>query len=318
MRVLFAGTPAIAVPSLRALAAGHEVVGVLTNPDTAAGRKLQTSQSAVKSAALELGLPVLQPARLDAEARDAVAALRPDILVCVAYGFIFGPKFLALFPQGGVNLHPSLLPRFRGPSPISAAILAGDSETGITVQRLALAMDAGDILVQERFPLSGRETTASLTDYCAEAGAPLVLRALAGLADGSLRGQPQDGSQASFCRLIERQDARIDWQRPALEIDRQVRAFDPWPRAYSEWNGETLTVLESLPLPDVSAPAGTPAAPAAVPGSVLRVDKSAGILVQTGQGLLALRRLQLPTKKALDYQSFANGVRGFVGSILGA
>jgi methionyl-tRNA formyltransferase len=314
MRVVFAGTPAIAVPSLLVVAAGHDLVGVLTNPDSAAGRGLQTGQSAVKQAALEHGFPLLQPARLDAGVREAIAALRPDILVCVAYGFIFGPKFLSLFPQGGINLHPSLLPRWRGPSPISAAILAGDSQTGITVQRLALEMDAGDILVQETIGLEGRETTAGLTGQVAGHGAGLVLRALAELADGSAAPRPQDHGQASYCRLITREEARIDWRQPAVAIDRQVRAFDPWPRAHSSWNGQSLTVLESLPCP---GPADG-ASPASPPGTVLRVDKSAGILVQTGLGLLALRRLQLPAKKPLDFQAFLNGARGFVGSTLGA
>lgn len=311
MRLVFAGTPAIAVPSLRLLAAHHEVVGVLTNPDSAAGRKLQSTPPAVKQAALELGLPVLQPERLDAAARTAVEAWRPDLLVCLAYGFIFGPKFLALFPQGGINLHPSLLPLHRGPSPLSAAILAGDRETGISVQRLALEMDAGDILVQERFALEGRETTASLTEACAGRGAGLLLRAVDGLAAGNLSGQPQDGSKASFCHLISREDARIDWSASAMAIDRQVRAYDPWPRAWTVWQGENLAVLESRPLPDAATEPGT------ARGTVLRVDKSNGILVQTGKGLLALRRLQLPAKKPLDFQSFVNGARGFAGSVLG-
>jgi methionyl-tRNA formyltransferase len=309
MRLVFAGTPAIAVPTLRLLAERHEVAGVLTNPDAAAGRKLQTSQSAVKQAALELGLPLFQPARLDAEARAVIAALQPELLVCVAYGFIFGPKFLALFPRGGINMHPSLLPLHRGPSPLSAAILAGDAESGISVQQLALEMDAGDILVQERFPLRGDETTAGLTDFAATRGAALVLQAVDQLAAGCAVLQAQDGTRASYCRLIGRDDARIDWTAPAVSIDRQVRAYDPWPRAWSLWNGEALTVLECRPLPGNE--------PGAVPGTVLRVDKSNGILVQTGDGLLALRRLQLPAKKPLDFQSFANGARGFAGSVLG-
>ncbi len=313
MKVLFAGTPAIAVPSLQAIAVQHQVVGVLTNPDTAAGRKLQTSHSAVKQAALELGLLVLQPEKLDLTAREAVAALGADILVCVAYGFIFGPKFLGLFPLGGINLHPSLLPRHRGPSPLSAAILAGDAESGITVQRLALEMDAGDILVQERFALDGRETTARLTDFAGRQVAGLLLQSLAGLADATLAGKAQNGGQASFCQLIQRQDALIDWGQSADFIDRQVRAYDPWPRAFTTWNGEVLTILESQPV--VAGEFMNPEL--AVPGKVLRVDKSKGILVQTGNGLLALRRLQLPAKKALDFQAFANGARGFIGSILG-
>ena len=310
MRIVFAGTPAIAVPSLRAIHPSHEVVAVLTSPDTQSGRGRQESFSAVKVAALELGLPVLQFPTLDQAAREAIAALKPDILVCFAYGFIFGPRFLALFPAGGINIHPSLLPRFRGPSPLSAAILAGDQQTGISIQRLALEMDAGDILAQEIIPLHGRETTASLSAFCAEYSAGMLEKTLAALATGQIQPRPQDPTMASFCHLIAKEDGKIDWTRPAAEIDRLVRAFDPWPRAFTSWNADLLYILESLvvDLPDTDQK----------PGSICRVDKSTGILVQTGQGLLALRRLQLQSKKGMDFQSFLNGARAFVGSALGA
>lgn len=308
MRLIFAGTPAIAVPGLRRLAAEHEVAAVLTSPDAQAGRGRRESAPAVKQAALELGLPVLQPERLDQAARDLVAAYRPDLLVCVAYGSIFGPRFLALFPQGGINMHPSLLPRWRGPSPLSAAILAGDAESGISVQRLALEMDSGDILAQERFALDGSETAASLAEYAAERGAELLSQTVAALAAGAAVARPQEG-EPSFCRLVAKEDGLIDWSADAAAVDRLVRACDPWPRAYSFWQGVALYLAETKPL---DGPAGP------LPGSVLRVDKSNGILVQTGKGLLAVRRLQLQAKKGMDFLSFANGARGFVGSVLGA
>lgn len=310
-RILFAGTPAIAVPSLQALAASGRLVGVLTAPDARSGRGNTEVQCEVKQAALGLGLPVLQPERLDATARDQVAALAPDLLVCFAYGRIFGPRFLGLFPRGGINVHPSLLPQFRGPSPINAAILAGLDRTGITVQTLAQDMDAGDVILQQEIRLDGSETAGSLGAYCADAGAGLLLAALDLLERGTACPVPQDGALASYCHLISKDDGHIDWSRPARELERIVRAYAPWPRAWTTWNGQKLylDVTEALaPEPDT--------APAPV-GTVLKVDKARGFLIQTGQGLLAVRQLQLQSKKSMDHTAFFNGARSFAGSILG-
>ncbi len=318
MRVLFAGTPDIAVPSLRAIAEAFPVCGVLTTPDRAAGRGRQPAHSPVKSAALELGLPVLQLRTLGREAREEVADLSPDVLAVVAYGRIFGPKFLDLFPKGGINLHPSLLPRFRGPSPIPAVILAGDRETGFTVQRIAPGVDEGDILVQERIAMTGRETTGSLTALAAERGAALMRDALAAIEAGTERPVPQAGDPV-YCGMIDKEDGHIDWTMPAERIERMVRAFDPWPRAWTGWNGTVLLILEAEARADGDRPPSVfeDGNGAAEPGTVLGMDKKAGILVQTGKGVLALRRLQLQAKKPLDYHSFLNGTRGFLGSILG-
>ncbi len=319
-RILFAGTPEIAVPSLERLHESHEIVGVLTNPDREAGRGRRISFSPVKEKALELGLPVFQPDKLDAEFRGEVTALDPDILVAVAYGKIFGPKFLALFPSGGVNLHPSLLPKYRGPSPINAAILAGDQETGITVQRLALEMDAGDILLQERVPLTGAETAGTLTAFAAERGAALLDEALRLLEDGRAVPRPQDGASATFCGLLTREMGRIDWGRSAVDIDRLIRAFTPAPGAWTTFRGETLRILSASPAGSDSetvraGSVGEGRRPK--PGKILGVDKKRGILVQTGQGILAVTELQLQSKKAMDHRSFANGIRDFDGAFLG-
>jgi methionyl-tRNA formyltransferase len=373
VRILFAGTPEIAVPSLRAAAASHTVVGVLTNPDRAAGRGRDLHVSPVKAAARELGLPVLQPHKLDAAFRGFVRELEPELLVAFAYGRIFGPLFLECFPRGGINVHPSLLPRYRGPSPINAAILNGDARTGISIQSLALEMDAGDIILQESFPLTGKETAGSLTQAAAEKGAVLLARALDLIAEGKDRRVPQDGGQASYCKLLDRQEAKIDWKNSAVHIGRMIRAFNPWPGAWTVFKGQSLRILAAGEMAEERAdfnrcdagandafPANTspPAGPESVrgfvetdsarpgdccgetqtasrarlrplaadaddreneplPGKVLGVDTRRGILIQTGNGLLGVLELQLQSKKAMDFASFMNGVRGFAGSILG-
>jgi methionyl-tRNA formyltransferase len=309
MKILFAGTPAIAVPPLRAAAASHTVVGVLTNPDRAAGRGRQLSVSPVKAAALELGLGVLQPEKPDAACRNAILALQPEVLVSVAYGRIFGPKFLGCFPKGGINLHPSLLPRWRGPCPINAAILHGDSETGVTIQSLALDMDAGDIILQESFPLAGKETAAALAETAAEKGAALLVRALNLIAAGKDSRIPQDPSKVSYCGLLDREQGKIDWNNTAVHIGRMIRAFDPWPGVWTSFNGASLRILAADALPGAQRPS--------VPGTVTGVDTQRGILIQTGNGFLAVRELQLQSKKAMNFVSFLNGVRGFTGSVLG-
>ncbi|MFP4564762.1 MAG: methionyl-tRNA formyltransferase [Spirochaetia bacterium] len=311
MRVLFAGGSQISVPSLRKIAENHDVVSVLTHPDKRAGRGRKSSQNPVKAEALLLDLPVLETEKLDADFREQAEKLDPEILVVVSYGKIFGPKSLSLFPRGGVNLHPSLLPKYRGPSPIQAAILSGDEKTGITVQRLAPAMDSGAVLEQEEIPLSGRETAGELTDRVAGPGAEMLQRVLARIEAGTERETPQAEDEATYCTLITQEDAVIEWGRSAVQIDREVRAYNPWPKARSSFSGKPLFILEAEP----AGPGDNPAGP---PGKVTGVDKNSGILVQTGNGTLSLKRLQLGGKKPLDWKSFLNGVHGFVGTVLGA
>jgi len=319
MRVLFAGTPEMAVPTLQALADTVTLVGVLTAPDRSKGRGRRLVPSPVKAAAMERGLPVLQPPRLGAEAREAVRELEPELLVVVAYGRIFGPKFLSLFPRGGINLHPSLLPKYRGPSPIPAAILAGESRTGITVQRVAREMDSGDILRQEELPLGGSETTAGLTDYVAREGAKLVLATVRDLEEGRAAPSPQNHEEASYCGLISKQDGEIDWRRSAREIERMTRAYDPWPGAYTFFRGQRLTIWRAEVPPPGTAAADVESAGAedAGAGSVLGVDKARGILIQTCDGVLAVQRLQLQSRSATDWQSFLNGARDILNETLG-
>jgi methionyl-tRNA formyltransferase len=322
MRVLFAASPGIAVPSLEALGAaeGFQLAGVLTNPDSPRGRGGRTCPTEVGEAAAaisrrleERGLaafPVLKPAKLDASVREQAAALKADALVSFAYGRIFGPKFLAVFPLGGINVHPSLLPQYRGPSPIQAAILNRDGVTGLTVQTLAIEMDCGDILMQEELPLTGRETAGTLGEVMARKAGALLPRVLAQIACGASRPRPQEHGQASYCSLVTREDALIDWQRSASEIDAAVRAYNPWPLARTAHRGRDLYIINASVYHNGGKAGGAP-------GAVLGIDKQAGILVQTGDGVLAVRELQYQAKKALAWRAFLNGARDFASSRLG-
>lgn len=314
MRVLFAGTSSLAVPSLEKIARAIDVAGVLTSPDQPAGRGRACVPSPVKEAALSLGLQLFQPARLDAAFIDEVRALAPDLLVVAAYGRIFRPAFLDIFPLGGINLHPSLLPRFRGPSPVTAAILAGDLETGVTVQRIALKFDTGDILAQERHLLHGDETTSSLSETLAARGAELMASVLAAFAAGKPpTPMAQREEDASYCHPLRKEDGLVDWGEPAVLLERKIRAYDPWPRAATTLNGELLLLLKSHVHPDTL---GSETAPE-TPGVVRAADREHGLLVQTGKGILAVERVQLRFKKAMDWRSFLNGHPEIIGKHLG-
>ena len=330
MRILFAGSPAIAVPALEAVAAmdgsGFELAGLLTKADSPKGRRGTPEPTECAIAAQQLGarpIPLLKPEKLDGAAREQVAVLKPDILVSFAYGKIFSPQFLGLFPMGGINIHPSLLPKYRGATPIPAAILGREAVTGITIQRLAAEVDSGDILVQETVPLNGRETTARLSEIMAEKAAALLPAALRGIADGSLQGKPQDHSAATYCSLIEKENGLIDWNRSAVEIDAHIRAFDPWPLSWTRVlknpvHGDTAAE-EAVQLFILQAEAleNFPPTPPQRPGYVLGKDANKGILIQTGEGILAVTKLQYRTKKALEWKAFLNGSQNFIGVRLG-
>ena len=322
MRVLYAGSPGIAAPVLEVLAAeqnGWELAGVLTSPDAPKGRRGRAGPSELGWAAEALSqkraaagaspIPIIKPEKLDAQARSLAAALNADLLVSFAYGRYFGPQFLALFPLGGINIHPSLLPRYRGPAPIQAAILRRDAETGVTIQRLAFDLDSGDILAQERFPLSGEETAETLGARAARVSAGLLPKALQAIKDGRAAGRPQNHGEASFCGRIRKDEGRVDWERSAWDIDARIRAFTPWPLCRTFQGRAELVILAGKPY-------GADAPPGAEPGRVLGADKERGVLIQTGEGLYGALRLQYETKKALDWRSFLNGAPDFIGSRL--
>ena len=312
MRILFAGSPEIALPSLRLLAQNGRVCGVLTAPDRPAGRGRKMSPPPVKALALEFGLPVLQPARLDKEARDAVKALKPDLLAVFAYSKIFGPKLLSLFRQGAVNIHPSLLPKYRGPAPIPAAILAGETQTGVTVQYVGLEMDSGDILLQKEVRLEANESAGEVGSRVAPLGAELLAQAVSLLENGKAQPVPQDEAQATYCRMLTKEDGRIEWNQPAVQISRLVRAYNPWPVAFTSFNDQKLSILRARVVEaDSDGYAEDP------PGKVVGIDKTIGILIKTYQGILSVEELQLQSRKALGWKEFLNGTPGFAGSVLG-
>ncbi len=330
LRVLFAGSPECAVPALEALAARHRIVAVLTNPPAPAGRSgapVPTPVALAARALMDSGLigadvPVLTPDKINDATREQILATGPDCMACFAYGKIFGPKTLALFPKGSYNVHPSLLPRWRGCAPVPAAILAGDDETGVTVQKMALEMDSGDILAQIRFPLDGTEYADELLGRAAREGAALLADVLDSVENGTARGSPQDHARATFCSMLRKEDGIIDWNRDAKAVSATVRAFHPWPGAHTraesggpDGPGSTLIIHRAHVVPGGAA--GGREGSAAAPGTVLGVDKKEGILVQTGNGVIALETLQWRTKKILDWKSFMNGSRDFAGSVLG-
>jgi len=296
------------------------IAGILTNPDSKRGRHAVNVPTDVSAAALDLDVkraerglkPIVQlkPEKPDVAFMAEAASLNADLLVSFAYGTIFRPEFLSLFPMGGINIHPSLLPKYRGASPIPAVILAREKETGICIQRLAPEMDTGDILATDRFELSGRETALSLSETVSFRAARLLAELISKIASGAACGSPQEGKSV-YCREIKKEAGRIDWNKSALYIDAQVRAFTPWPLSFTGRAGDTLFILEAESLtnkPDAASPP---------PGTVLGTDKTKGVLIQTGDGVLAVRKLQWQAKKPLDWKDFCNGTRDFTGSRLG-
>jgi methionyl-tRNA formyltransferase len=246
--------------------------------------------------------------------RDAVSALRPELLVSFAYGRIFGPKFLNLFPFGGINIHPSLLPRYRGAAPIPAVILGREKETGISIQKLAPAMDSGNILASERFALGGDETTAALSELVSRKSAGMLVSFLRSLGTGLPEGDVQDEQQAVYTSLIKREDGLIDWSLPAGDLAARIRAYTPWPLCVTCHGEAELYILEGR---SYEGEGGAGFAGKAGPGTVLGIDKKHGILIQTGEGVLCVSRLQYRAGKALEWRDFLNGSRGFIGSVLG-
>ncbi|NNC66381.1 MAG: methionyl-tRNA formyltransferase [Gammaproteobacteria bacterium] len=295
----FAGTPQFAVPALRALVdASFLVPLVLTQPDRPAGRGRKVTASPVKAFALEQDLAVRQPERLPrTPPADSSWGPRPDVLVVAAYGLLL-PQWLLDWPRvAAVNIHASLLPRWRGASPIHYAILAGDAETGISIMRMAQALDAGPVYVQERLPIASTDTTGNLHDQLSELGAQLLLSTLPGIIDGTLEPVPQDEAEVTYAPKISKAQSRLDWRREAAVLERQVRAFNPWPVAEARLDdGRTLRIwgAESL---EVSS--------TAPPGTVLATGPD-GIDVVTGKGLLRIETLQPPGSRPMDASAYLN------------
>jgi methionyl-tRNA formyltransferase len=308
-RVLFAGTPEFSVPSLKALvAAGHEVVAVYTQPDRPAGRGRQLTASPVKLAAGNLGLPVMQPETLRTpEAQAALRAWGADLMVVVAYGLLLPPKVLAAPRLGCINVHASLLPRWRGAAPIQRAILAGDTHTGVTIMHMEKGLDTGPMYLTRVTPMAPGETGGSLHDRLCDLGAEALMAALPGILAGTLAAVAQDDAEAVYAHKLSKDEAVIDWSSPATAIDRQVRAFNPWPVAETRLGQATLRVWAAEPITGPTGPA--------TPGAVVATSK-AGIDVATGDGLLRITRLQLPGKRPMTAAELLNA-RSLAGLFLG-
>ncbi len=289
------------------------MAGVLTSTDKSVGRSGRLVPSPVKAAAMELGLPVLQFDSLRTQAREEVTRLGADTLISFAFGRIFGPKFLDLFPNGRFNVHPSALPMFRGPSPIQFSILSGLKEATISFQNLGLGMDEGDIWATESFALDGTETTQSLSETVALKAASFVPSLLGRIVDGSVSPVPQTG-EASYCTMITRETGVLDFNRTVAELHRTVRACSPWPKAWARINGGDIAVTGVWGgFDDICA---QPAEDLPAPGTVVGMRKDRGIGVACADGILWITSLQLPAKKDLDFKSFVNGNRWILDSRL--
>jgi len=306
-RIVFMGTPRFAVPILMGLMEQHEVVAVVTQPDRAAGRGRRITPSAVKSFATSHGLLVLQPTSLhQMRVIKQLRSFEADLFVVAAFGQMLPSDVLSIPSHGCLNVHASLLPKYRGASPIAWAILNGEAETGVTIMLMDEGMDTGPILAQRALAIRPDDTTGSLSERLAEIGKVLLLETIPLWLAGEISPRAQEDERATYARSLKKTDGLIDWNLSAVEIWRRCRAFDPWPGAYTFWRGRVLKLLRSRPLPH---PNGEE-----MPGRVIRVAE--GIAVKTGQGLLLLETVQLSGRRPLPIADFARGQRGFVGSIL--
>jgi methionyl-tRNA formyltransferase len=311
LKTVFMGTPEIAAPVLEALLeAGHEVLGVHTRTDRPAGRGKRPTASPVKEFALERGLPVFQPASLrTGAAQRELAELSPELIVVAAYGLFLPGAVLSLPPFGCLNVHPSVLPRYRGPSPVAAAILSGDPSTGVTVIKLDEGMDSGPIVALRETEIGPEENAEGLTARLFRLGAEVLVEVMPDWAAGRLQATPQDESLATTTRLLSREDGEIDWELGADRIARQVRAYHPWPGGYTRWQGKLLKIIEA----SVSEAADT--TPAS-PGQVVSLP-SGGLGIAASEGVLEIRRIQMEGRRAADAREFVRGYPEFVDSMVG-
>ena len=310
-RIIFMGTPEFAVPSLEALIRStYQLVAVYTQPDRKAGRGQSVAFSPVRQLALSQGLEVVQPDSLKATAAvEKLAGFASDLIVVAAFGQILPPEVLALPKFGCVNVHPSLLPRYRGASPIATAILQGDEITGVTIMLLDAGMDTGPILSRKEVSISDDDTTGSLAAKLAQVGAQSLVEILPLWIDGRIKPQPQEESRASYSKVITKGDGEMDWRLPALDLWRRVRAFDPWPGCFTWWRGKRLRLIKVVPLHGDRS---------GEPGKVIALSSPAPatVGVETGDGVLGLLSVQLEGKREMSADEFVRGQRDFVGSSL--
>jgi len=310
LRLVYAGTPDFAVPALeRLVAEGHDVAAVYTQPDRPAGRGRQSRICPVKAAALDYGLHVEQPERLSGAEHRRLAEFEPDAVIVAAYGQILPKAVLAIPPLGCLNIHASLLPRWRGAAPVQRALLAGDAETGVSLMRMAPGMDTGPVIDYRRSRIRSEDTGGSLHDRLAGLGAALMGEPLLAYARGERHPVEQSESGATYAAKLDKAEARIDWQEPARVIERRIRAFNPWPVAHTQYGERGLRLWAAEPAPS-NAPAG------AEPGDIVAVDRE-GVVAATGDGTLRLVELQPAGKQRQTAGQFVNGYAPRVGEQLG-
>ncbi len=298
LRIIFAGTPEFASIHLQAIIdSNHEVIAVYSQPDRPAGRGRKLTPSPVKQLALEHNIPVFQPKSLKAEdAQQELAALEPDLMVVVAYGLLLPQAVLDIPKYGCINVHGSILPRWRGAAPIQRAIAAGDKESGVTIMQMDAGLDTGDMLLKACCPIHADDTSQNLHDRLAEIGAPCLQQALDKIAAGTLMPEKQDDEQANYAHKMSKEEGGIDWSKPAQEIDCLVRAFNPWPVAWAELEEERIRVWQAT---------ASEASSDKAPGTIISADKQ-GITVSCGTGSLVLKQLQLPGSRAMSVQDLLN------------
>jgi len=310
MRVVFMGTPQVAVPILESLIhSPYDVVAVYTQPDKPAGRRQWLTPPPVKELAVKHKIPVIQPKTLKStEVVGGLANFKPELIVVAAFGRILPQEVLSLPKFGCLNVHPSLLPQQRGPSPVTNVLLCGELLTGVTIMLMNEGLDSGPILAQEKVGISSMDTTGSLTSKLAHAGAELLMKTLPKWIGGELEPRPQDESQATYSRLITGKDGEIDWHLSAVELWQRVRAFNPWPSCYTWWQGKRLKIHRATLLGE---------SPKGKIGQVVALRESPKVGVVTGEGILGLCQVQLESKREMPVADFLRGQRNFIGSILG-
>ncbi|MCL1862926.1 MAG: methionyl-tRNA formyltransferase [Defluviitaleaceae bacterium] len=311
MKIVFMGTPQFAVPSLEVVIARHDVVAVCTQPDRPAGRGHKLAASPVKEAAVSQGIPVLQPGTLRLseakEIRTQLASFGADIFVVAAYGLLLPKGVLAMPKHGCINVHASLLPKYRGASPLQAALLNGDTETGITIQQMDVGLDTGDIILQKKLPIETEDMLPQLHDKMAELGAEALVEALTAIENGTASHIPQDEALATHCKTIKKTDGLIDWSDTSKNIINKTRALQPWPGCYSIHNGEVLKIHQASYTTDI--PQSLP------PGTVLTKNDN-GIAIKTGDGMVFITELQAVGKKRMDAATFLRGYKINDGDVL--
>ena len=313
LRVIFMGTPEFAIPPLKHLILNqYQVVAVYTQPDKPAGRGRSLVSPPLKRAALAWKLPVVQPVSLkSAEVVAQLAGFHPDVIVVAAFGQILPQSVLDIPGCGCINIHPSLLPRFRGVSPVAAAILAGDEFTGVSIMLMDRGLDTGPVLARAQIPISAQDTTGSLTTKLSLIAAQLLLEVLPRWSRGELTPQPQNEAEATYSDPISKEEGEIDWHLPAVDIWRRVRAFQPWPGCCTRWQGRQLKVIEAVPLPAIR---GLEVGQVAALTSA--TESKAAFGISTGEGILGVLRVQLEGKRAMSATEFLRGQRQFIGAIL--